>query len=201
LPYNPHAAEILTHLRRLLDTWTLVVLNGQPWPPETPRNPTTQAARIGAAPWHTHPDAPEILADLDRLADRIHQCIDTPPERRYLGPCGTTLEDGTTCPGDVYQLGTKPPTCRHCRTTHAADQRLAWIADLAADQLVTAHDAAGALSAWGAHITPDLVRKWASRGRLLPRGHDRAGHTVYRFDECRALALETLKHRRKDTPA
>lgn len=197
LPFDPHAADLLDRIHHLLTHWTHTT---------THATPAAQLTHLTNLNWHTHPHAPQVLADLERWTTDARRCIDTPPERRYLGPCATIVLDQNNnpqeCTGDVYQLGNKLPTCSTCRATHATDARLEWIAHLAADQLVTAYTAAAALSAWGAHIKPDLIRQWATRGRLQPKGHDRTGHPVYRFDDCRTLALDSIKRRtQKGQPA
>jgi hypothetical protein len=191
--YDVRASEILDDVRTVLVGWTRVACETEgDWPADTE---AAMIRRLRRARWATHPTAGELLDELQYTHTEVLRCIDRPQPRRYLGPCATTLEDGTACPGDVQQRGTRMPTCRDCGATHAVDQRLAWIAERAADQLVTASEAAGALSAWGEHITSDLIRKWAQRGRITPRGHDRHGHPVYQFGECRALALDSVTRR------
>lgn len=195
LAFDARASEILGEIRNMLTTWTRIACETEgDWPDDTE---TAMVRRLRRARWATHPAAGELLADLAEAHREVLHVIDRPQPRRYLGPCITTLEDGTRCDGDVYQRGSKMPTCRDCGATHTVDQRLAWIAERAADQLVTASEAAGALSAWGEHITSDLVRKWAERGRLVARGHDRHGHPTYVFGECRALALQAVTRRAK----
>jgi hypothetical protein len=224
LPYDPRAAAHLDELHRVTEHWTRHLddqdlADWRSTVQDTPGHPViapprpwaalpigAQLYRLEQVRWHTHPQADDLLGELQLITEEARQCIDTPPERRYLGPCASTILDADgkpyECTGDVYQLGNKLPTCSACRATHQTDARLEWIADLAADQLVTAYTAAAALSAWGAHIKPELIRLWAHRGRLQQKGHDRAGHPVYRFDDCRTLALETLKKRaEKGQPA
>lgn len=193
LAFDARASEILDNVRTVLVGWTRVACETEgDWPDDTE---TAMIRRLRRARWATHPAADELLDELEYTHSEVLHVIDRPQPRRYLGPCATTLEDGTHCDGDVYQRGSKTPTCRACKATHVTDLRLAWIAERAADQLVTASEAAGALSAWGEHITSDLVRKWAERGRLIPRGHDRHGHPTYVFGECRELALGSLAKR------
>lgn len=198
LPFDPRAAVLLDDVADLLRTWNARITSTPPIPSAIAYLGARHLAdKLAAHPWHTRDDAPELLTALDDLAHKIRRAIDTPPQRRYLGPCAAVDLEGHECAGDVYQLGNKPPTCATCHATHAADERLAWIADLASDMLVTAHTAAGALSAWGEHIKPDLIRSWASRGRLAVKGHDRHGHPLYAFADCRTLAADTIT-RRKD---
>lgn len=142
-----------------------------------------------------HPAAVELCADIAEAVERLARITDRPPERHYLGPCLSIDLDGQECPGDVHQTGARPPECDQCGATHSADDRQAWIADMVQDQLVTAAEAAGALSAWGETITSGLVRKWAERGRIVAHGRNRDGRPVYRFGDCRALAVQTVSRR------
>ena len=192
LPFDLAASDALYDLRSVLVGWTRDVceIHGN-WPPNTMR---AMARRLRWHDWRNHPAADEFADELHFALSQVTHCIDTPPQRRYLGPCGAINLDGKVCNGDVIQRWQHIPRCRDCDATHDYDERMAWIMEVAEDQLVTASIAAGALSAWGQHITPDLVWKWASRGRLLPRGHDRHGRPVYVFGECRALALDSIKH-------
>lgn len=196
LPYHPGASDVLELLRLLLIGWTRDIT---PDPGQQPGTMRGMARHLRRHDWRNHPAADEFADELAWTLERIAACIDATAGWRYLGPCGATIgeaeEGGYLCPGDVYLIGNRPPKCRDCGATHATDQRLEWIANLAADQLVTATIAAGALSAWGAHIKPDLIRLWAHRGRLLVRGHDSAGRALYAFAECRTLALESVERK------
>lgn len=197
LPYDQRASDALELLRSVLVGWTRDTTPRSQQPPDQLH---ALAAHLAAHDWRNHPAADELADEIHWTIGQIRHAIDTPPPSRYLGPCGAVLEDASTCPGDVYQVGTKLPRCWTCHATHSADERMAWIADVAADQLVTAAIAAGALSAWGEHIKPDLIRLWAHRGRLVAHGHDQRGRPLYRFSECRALALDTLRHRPPASP-
>ena len=193
LPYDLAASDTIELLRSVLAGWTRDVCQTHGmWPAITMRN---MARRLRWHDWRNHPAADEFADELHYALEQVTNCIDTPPQRRYLGPCGSVDLDGRTCNGDVIQRWNRMPRCRDCDATHDYDERMAWIMDLTEDQLVTATVAAGALSAWGQHITPDLVWKWASRGRLIAKGHDRNGRPVYSFGECRTLALESVKQR------
>lgn len=139
----------------------------------------------------------ELVADLTRDHARLRNAVDRPRPALYLGPCHTVTEDAELCPGDVYARGDDAPTCDRCRSTYARDDLVAWINDRAQDTLVTATEAARALSAWGPRITADLVRSWASRKRLVAHGTTPAGEPTYRFGDIRAMALTHTP--RKDT--
>lgn len=157
---------------------------------------TTHATWLRRTP-HAHTAATHIAQAHQTLLLRV----DIASERHYLGPCTAVLLDGTTCTGDVYQLAHHTPTCDICGAWYSRDDRVEWVASMAQDQLATAAELAAALSAWDMTITSALIRKWVERKTLQPAGVDRYGHTTYRFGDARRLALETLKRRRKGTPA
>lgn len=194
LPYDTTASDVLADVRSVLVGWTRVAVehDGPPFPADTE---PAMLRHLRRTHWQTHPAADELLDELTWLHERVIAAIDSPAERRYLGPCGSVDIEGVECAGDVYAVGGRTPRCRDCGGTYSRDERLAWIADLAAGQLVTASEAAGALSAWGQCITSDLVAKWAQRGRLASRGADGRGRRLYSFAECRALAAETVRRR------
>jgi hypothetical protein len=186
LPYDPAASEVRDELRNVLSTWTRIECEAWgDWPGD---DEAAMIARLARGHWITHPAADELLADLARIHDRIARVIDTRPARHYLGPCTARSEDGQACPGDVYDQPGRLPTCRECRATYDRAERIAWLHIIAAEMLVTASEAASALTSWGTGITSDLVRKWASRGRITSRGHDSQGRPMYRFAEVRDLA-------------
>ena len=187
LPINPRAAETLDDTRTVLIGWAReACIHDGHWPDIDTEHALLR--RLKQTSWQTHPAAAELLDELEYTHREVLAAIDNPPERRYLGPCCAIDDDGRECTGDVIQRGTRAPTCRDCGATHDHDARMQWITDMAADQLVNAAEAAGALSAWGQRITADLIRLWAHRGRLAAHGHDRRRRPTYRFGDVRALA-------------
>ena len=197
LPYDPRAADVLADARTVLHGWTRVAVDDGATQPAD-----TQPAMLRTLQrhhWHTHPAAHELLDELRWTHAQVLACIDTPSARRYLGPCGviTGLDpDGTerTCDGDVYAIG-EHVRCATCHAAHSRDDRLEWIAGIADDQLVSAAIAADVLTGWGVAVKAQAVYDWARRGRLLPHGHDHAGHPTYVLAEVRALAIEATRHR------
>lgn len=141
---------------------------------------------------HTQPATRAIAKAHALLLTRVDIAL----ERHYLGPCVAILLDGQTCTGDVHQIANHIPECDTCGAIYGRDDRIEWVASMAQDQLATAAELAGSLSAWGMHITPDLVRKWAERKRIQARGTTPEGHPLYRFGDARALALDTIKRRK-----
>ena len=199
LPVNLRAVQTLDDVRTVLVGWTREACEHEGgWPDED----TEQAMlrRLRRTRWASHPAADELLDELEYTHTEVLAVIDNPPERRYLGPCGAVDEDGNTCDGDVIQRGTRMPKCRDCGASHSHDERMAWITDMAADRLVTASEAAGALSAWGEQITSKLVHSWADRGRIMARARNQRGHQMFRFGDVRVLAADAVKRRRERMP-
>ncbi len=196
VPFDEDAAWTLADVRSVLVGWTRVAVDhdGKPWPADTL---PAMLRRLRRTRWQTHEAADELLDELGWLHEQVLRVIDHPAERHYLGPCTAVDAEGIECTGDVYATGSGAPRCRDCGATYSRDERMAWILEVTADQLVTASEAAGALSAWGQHIKPELVWKWAERGRLERRGTDRHGRPTYRFADVRTLAAESVQHRRQ----
>ena len=198
LPINLRAATTLDDVRTVLVGWTRESCEHENrWPHDD--SETAMLLRLKQTRWQTHPAADELLDELEYTHTQVLAAIDNPPERRYLGPCGADLGDENECLGDVIARGNREPTCADCGAQHDLGARMAWIVDVTADHLVTAADAAGALSAWGQRITADLIRLWAHRGRILAHGTNRRGRPVYRFGDIRDLAADTLQRRALDS--
>lgn len=135
-----------------------------------------------------HPEGWQISS---RITDAVEACrvaVDLPPERWYAGPCA--------CGTDLYALNRSGPVeCRGCGTTYDVSQRRDWLLGEAEDRLLNAADLARAVSWLGAEpLTPGRVRKWASRKRILARGHDGA-HPLYRVGDAIDLLAEDTRRR------
>lgn len=181
LPYDLGASITLAAMRNTVTTWARYVGEQRASAWHATLDPIVV---IAAHNWRTDEGAAELGQDLEDLRADITRRIDCPPGRRYLGVCDLADEHGVKCTGDVYAVGSEPPACIVCRSTHDPEQRLALIRERAQDQLVTAVEAAAALS-----IKPELIRKWAHRGRIQAHG-SRDGHRVYRFAEVATRALD-----------
>lgn len=134
LPYDPRVTKvtspIITGLRGLHD----VIAEGIGW--HTALAPGSTVPTV-ATYINTHLDwlagQPEGEAELRFLhdsADRLHRLFDRPPERLYLGQCGTIRTDDEgdwTCDAYVYveRSKTLPPhaTCPRCKTTIDVNDR------------------------------------------------------------------------------
>lgn len=164
----------------------------------------------GQVEWLRHqPDAVQAmdeLADACALATRI---VDRRAPRWYAGPCGAEIvaqpdesaadgSDGAgegdrvrTCASDLYaHAGARMITCGGCGARYDARERREWLLDEAEDALVWAELAAQALAALDLPCTRAQVAGWAHRGRLVRRGTDGAGRTLYRCGDVIELARE-----------
>lgn len=119
------------------------------------------------------------------LTGRAQRVIDRPPERIYAGPCGL-------CGADLYALGgVTEVTCQVCGTAEDVARRRAFLLSKVDDQLATATETARALTSLDLPVTPERLRQWKHRGRLVTRGHGPTGHPLYRVGDVIELLVET----------
>lgn len=134
------------------------------------------------------PAGPDLVDQLHRVAYRAGRIIDNRPEAWYAGPC-------EICKRDLY-AHTRRGTiaCPDCGRTYDVEARRDWLLGEAEDRLANAVTVAQAVSWLGAQpLTPTRIRKWAERGRLVPRGHD-GRSPLYRVgDAIDLLAADTRR--------
>lgn len=167
-------------------------------PPREPGDPLVDAVQflVGQVEWIRHQRfADEALDELGYACWLIRSTVDRRPDRVYLGQCWATTGDGGECPEDVYAApGASYTACRMCGSTWDVRERRAWLLRAARDTLATATQLAYALS-WftGRRLAPATVRSWALRGRILAKGHDRAGDPTYRVGDGEELMMAQVK--------
>jgi hypothetical protein len=113
-----------------------------------------------------------------------------------VGGCGLAFTQSGTCETDMYaRAGSRTVKCPECDVEYNVDARREWLLDAAEDQLAPAMLIARAVATLaGADITPELVRKWAERGRISVRSHDTRGKALYRVgDVLDVIAQEAAK--------
>lgn len=148
-------------------------------------------ALIGASLWiASHDAADELVADVRRVHRRLLICVDRPAPRHYLGPCGSLDLDGKPCPGELW-AGGESVRCRVCGAMHATDERRAWLDSLIWDE--ARNYLATDLAHYLRHPSTDRIRQWVSRGRLVPKGHDSQGRSLFNLGD--ALSLNVSKGR------
>jgi hypothetical protein len=60
--------------------------------------------------------------------------------------------------------------CRSCKTPHNVAARQGWLLEQAQDQLMQAEHIGRALASLGKAVTPDMIRGYALRKRIIPHG-------------------------------
>jgi hypothetical protein len=211
LLFNDAASIVLRHLADTIRRWDAKTADRLGDPVRHP-NPIRAARRIrdaihagrldGWAPLAT------MLDDLDRLHHEIETTIDRPAERWYAGICGNTLDtvvdehgtiNTTICTERLYaEIETGYIDCPSCGATHSVDDQRAVLLTEADDQLLTASDAARAITVLadyerGQNKLVDRIRTWERRGRILARGTIRVAgieRKLYRVGDIQALLRE-----------
>lgn len=164
LPLDLRASEAATILRNILTTWVTVLRqHGATSHPGT----TTKAIAKWLAPailWNRHHTwAPNMVDELTTAYRQALAAADRPPELTYAGRC-------QTCGAPIYALGNRQAA--QCRTEgcdgHVGDvaQARMTLLRLSGRQLVTAEQAARALTTAGRPITARWIRQLAATGQL-----------------------------------
>lgn len=123
----------------------------------------------------------------------VHQAttaIDKPRQhdgQDYAGPCGAVFNNGT-CEHQLWvKHGTPTVTCPRCDTVWDVKARRESALAAAADLTATAGMISRALTAQGVTVTPENIRTWKARGRLVAVRENRAGQPLYRIGDVVAL--------------
>lgn len=137
-----------------------------------------------------HRDAEEAFDELEHICSLVDTAIDSRPPQVYAGPCDV-------CRRDMYaKEGAPDVECHLCHLTYPMEFRREYLLDKVVDQLANAATIAGAVTKLGEDVTPEDIRKWAERGRLLAKGHDHRGRPLYRVGDVLDLR-KTMKRRGK----
>lgn len=192
LPFDPRASDAAHALRSTLVAWTRVLAEqtGDPWPEDScERMAAWLSERLS---WLvSHPAAVEAHGEILAAVRGAERVVDRAADRRYVGPCGAELDDGGTCDLDLYaRPDAAQVTCRACGTAWDVRWRLDRLLDVAEDTLAHAALVAQALTRLGTPVTPERIRKWRARGRLVPHGHDGRGRPLYRIGDVIDLLAE-----------
>lgn len=205
LPYDPRASPAIRNLRSALVGWCRLLhryeqrpgpacrvcahpscawLDRTRWPADTMASMARWLVRQ-RRPLMAYPALPDAVDELRSAVRRARATIDRPPAVWYAGPC--------VCGADLYaRHGAARITCRSCGAHVATSAQEAWLMRQAADHLGTATEIARALHAFRDDLTPAMIRGYHHRGRLLDRGHNQAGHPVYRFGDVLNLINERI---------
>lgn len=196
LPWNESASSLHGALVHRL--WSLVSAcadaglastedtQREPWPEFGDNRGATRWLMCRVDPIARQPWGPEAL-DLVGLATRGWRLVDHPPEQIFAGPCGLCGEDLYATPGEPVVV------CGACRTPEDVEARRAYLLAMVDDQLVTATEMARALTTLGQPVTPERIRQWKHRGRILSRGSNLAGAPVYRVGDVVTLLVTEVE--------
>lgn len=199
MPYNQAASDAADNLRATLVSWVRIINQHHHTNYIWPRDTLTGIAR-----WLTgrHTDlcslhnADEAVDEIGFAVRTAERAIDRPADRWFAGKCD--------CDADLYVApGSPTVTCRDCRHRYDVRERRAWLLEAAEDQLAYAALIAQALTTLGQPVTPERIRKWAERGRIIAHGNDPRGRPQYRVGDVRELLLADAhrKHEQRDKVA
>lgn len=123
--------------------------------------------------------AEEFIASIASAVTACQKAIDTPPERRYAGPC-------SECSKDLYHLpGATEVKCSGCGSTWLVDEQRDWtngqILEFLTGRLVTAAEGAKYLGRLGIEVKQETIGKWRERKRIVGTEIDERWH--YKWDD------------------
>ena len=191
LPFNVSASDVRDNLKATLVGWVRDLHEQTPdaaWPDDTAAACSRWLlARIGDI--RVHPAGDQLRDEIGYAVGEARRIVDRPADRMYVGPCRSDV-DGVICAEELYaKLGDDTIKCRACGTRHDTSERRAWLLAAVDDQLAHATLAARAVSGLGVDVTPERIRKWKERGRIMPHSVDREGRPLYRIEDVVALAM------------
>ncbi|MDQ0241199.1 hypothetical protein [Arthrobacter bambusae] len=127
----------------------------------------------------THDAAADAYTEIVGAVNNIRRTIDIAPDIRFIGPCGSVLDD-VECTDTLYAIeGSVTARCRTCGTTWDVDQRKQAATTQARYVAATSAFLSQTLAIRDEPLTPDRIRKWAYRGHLTPAGIGPRGHPTY----------------------
>lgn len=135
--------------------------------------------------------ADEIHDEIGYTVQQSYRAIDRRADRWYAGQCRSehatdedTDEDNACCAVHLYaDPSAEMFNCPNCRTTFNSNHRRTELLLLADDILESATVIARALSTLEHHVTPERIRQWAHRGRIIAHSVDLNGHPLYRVGD------------------
>lgn len=226
LPFDQAASRLLHELHRTLAGWVHEVrIPTRPAGPTCDRcqHPSCDRIRfalpvadhpVPMAAWlHErlprlagYPNAVELATDLHDVIDAARDAVDL-PYRFYLGGCETpgcveVVTEGSRRferPTALYASDPDAVTvrCRHCDRAYDVADRKASMLVTASERLASATEISRALTSLGEPVTPERIRKWKERGRLVARGLNPEEHPLFRIGDVQELLAEAESHRRR----
>lgn len=217
-PWSEPAAAVLAELADLLGRWDLDIGYTRPYASSLSTRQLETARQLRLRAVVLDPRSPQLASALHEVLAAAERVVDIPVDDTLwpFGACGHRgCPERLWAPADAATL-----TCPRCQTLHTDGQaRKSWLAEVAADRLVTASLAGAWLAArHGGDAVRHAanVRKWAERGRIQAREaaaaedddhdgqeplHDARSAVLYRLGDVEelhvgALARLRLKARR-----
>jgi hypothetical protein len=181
LGYDPRASQAGTDLHNALCGWVRDLQDHRPeddWPHNTA---ASMAAWLSArlSRLASHPAAQELHGEILAAVRAAERVVDRAADRWYAGICAAPLRDGERCQRDLYA---KPKAaqvvCPACSHEWDVKQRRDWLLGLAEDVLASATEIARAVTRLGRPVTPEAVRGYAARGRILAHSERLVGKRV-----------------------
>lgn len=181
-PVDPAAIEAKDVAANTVGTWARHVCETRTI--ETPASIRAALVFLAKqADWLAHRrEAEEAFDELTAACQKAEGAVDNlGVDLAFSGPCDV-------CGRDLYApAGAEDAYCRPCDLMYPLDARRAHLAEQVDSQLMPAGELAAALNTTGSRVTRELIRNWATRGRLQPRGHDARGHRLYAVRDVREL--------------
>lgn len=182
LPFDPRAAAAALRLHQTLERWAAHIGRR----PDRARPLHTAGLGRFLAHHHlelaTRPDAPTACTTIATAVRDGWNAVDRPADRVYAGPCTPP------CTEQLYVRPGQPfITCHLCGTQHDADLRRAAMQDDLDSRLMTGAEIARLAQYFG-HVAQrerarNLIKVWAARGVITPRGHTQTGAPLYPFGD------------------
>ncbi|MFI6368687.1 hypothetical protein ACIBG0_38895 [Nocardia sp. NPDC050630] len=148
--------------------------------PAAPPDATAQAAVWLAHHRHqlrAHEAADELLDDITTAVEQLTRFVDRPVERRYLGACSATFDDGAQCGfglrAELDDLGRTAAYvyCGRCRARYDVHRIEADATVVAREQCYSLAELLRLLPALGQPIAKPTLYRWANKERRIePRG-------------------------------
>lgn len=186
LPYDERASEAARDLRTLLKDWVSLVAEGLADEGRFVALPMPATAK-SLASWlmhhthwiATHETAADAYTEIVGAVNNIRRTIDIAPDIRFIGPCGSVLDD-VECTDTLYAIeGSQTARCKTCGTTWDINERKQAATTQARYVAATSAFLSQTLAIRDEPLTPDRIRKWAYRGHLAPVGTGPRGHPTY----------------------
>lgn len=141
-------------------------------------------------------DTGDLHQAVTRSVERVREIIDAPDDQEYVGVCGAELPDEATCwrplycePKAVKVECVDRGSLRGCGAVWKVADRRARLLEVAEDHLDTAANIATALTSLDNPVSPERIRQWKKRGRLIERPK---GSKLYRVGDVLDLLAQDL---------